>query len=294
MVDLCRHIKTDGHRCGTPAVHGTHFCYHHSQRKAAIKQARVALSLANPHMPIPFVFPEDRTAIQHNLYLVALALASKRISERTANTYTSIWRACRVNLGKTPLVETNHDTAVQRVILTPEGDEIALPREALEKDEALAHGPECPCRKCAEQYRNAPPELHHHDCNCGLCEHTDQPSSPIPDAPSASKVEEQEPSVLSVSAVVNPASAVIKPSGSSGSIATLQAVVAPIPGFPSSDPCSMGWETVARQNPELAFSPQQEKQPRPTEAPCKASARGGKHPEHSKGTSSGAKLVSLI
>ena len=51
MVDLCRHIKADGHRCGTPAVHGTFFCYHHSQRKTAIKKAKVRSSKPIPTTP---------------------------------------------------------------------------------------------------------------------------------------------------------------------------------------------------------------------------------------------------
>jgi len=215
MVDLCRHIKADGHRCGTPAVHGTLFCYHHSQRKTAIKKAKVALSLANPHMPIPFVFPEDRAAIQHNLYLVALALASKRISERTANTYTSIWRACRINLGKAPLVETDPDNTVRRVILTPEGDEITTPLQMLEKGETINHGPECPCGKCAGLYRNAPPERHHHDCRCGLCDE----SRPVPGA--------NHPGT--------------KPSEPADSIPALQAV-----GVPIDRSSSMGREAVAK------------------------------------------------
>jgi hypothetical protein len=60
---------------------------------------------------------------------------------------------------------------VHRVILTPDGDEIAPPAEILEENEAEPiHHRLCPCLLCAEKYRNQPPELHHHDCQCGLCE----------------------------------------------------------------------------------------------------------------------------
>ena len=61
--------------------------------------------------------------------------------------------------------------AVSRVILTPEGDEIAPPVEILEDNEAEPiHHKRCPCLLCAEKYRNQPPEEHHPACQCGLCE----------------------------------------------------------------------------------------------------------------------------
>jgi hypothetical protein len=225
MVELCRHIKNDGQRCGTPAVHGTPYCYHHGERRIALKKARVALSLANPHMPIPFVYPEDRAAIQHNLYLVAMALAAKKISERTANTYAGIWRGCRTNLGKTPLIDSNTDTAVRRVILTTEGDQIAPPRLMLEKGErTLEHNSECPCRSCAEKFRGAAPEQHHHDCQCGLCEPA-SPVAPIPDVSSGSEPESINNFAFSVAKSVSP---VVTPSNPTDSIPTLQAVASDV------------------------------------------------------------------
>jgi hypothetical protein len=64
---------------------------------------------------------------------------------------------------------------VHRVILTPDGDEIAPPFEILEDNEAEPiHHKGCPCLLCAEKYRNHPPELHHPNCQCGLCEEQDE------------------------------------------------------------------------------------------------------------------------
>jgi len=31
IVPICEHIKNDGIRCGTPALRGRHFCYHHDR-----------------------------------------------------------------------------------------------------------------------------------------------------------------------------------------------------------------------------------------------------------------------
>ncbi len=203
MIQLCRHIFNDNRRCKAPAVTNTEFCRHHQQVKTILDKIRPSAENYGVYKPLPFVFPEDRASIQTNLFLVLQAFNQRKIDTRTANSMTYNLQVSMTNLGKNPLLDSSAEDTVQRVILTPDGDEIAPPREALEKGETLAHGPTCPCRKCAEQYRNAPPELHHHDCQCGLCEHTDQPGCPILGAPSASRVGEQEPSVLSVSSVVN-------------------------------------------------------------------------------------------
>jgi hypothetical protein len=41
----------------------------------------------------------------------------------------------------------------------------------LEEGEAEPlHHKDCPCQRCAEQFRNAAPEQHHQNCQCGLCE----------------------------------------------------------------------------------------------------------------------------
>jgi hypothetical protein len=88
---------------------------------------------------------------------------------------TRTLRAAALNLGKKPLIEAAKEDIVQRIILTPEGDEIAPPREVLEPGEATPiHDKYCPCQRCAEKYHGAQPEQHHQDCQCGLCEDADQ------------------------------------------------------------------------------------------------------------------------
>ena len=54
IVPLCEHIKNNGIRCGTPALRGRHFCYHHDRvhrghRIAANHSCRVIPPLRNPH-----------------------------------------------------------------------------------------------------------------------------------------------------------------------------------------------------------------------------------------------------
>ncbi len=145
--------------------------------------------------PVELLFPEDTASIQINLYRIAVAQAENRIDTRTANSMTWNQQVCLINLARKPLLEsvpahvadtdaeteTTHpdpsnpptliSRPVHRVVVTPDGDEIAPPLEILEGNEAeLIHHKGCPCLRCAEKYRNHPPEEHHTSCACGLCE----------------------------------------------------------------------------------------------------------------------------
>ena len=152
-------------------------------------------------------FPEDPAAILTNIYRVTSLLVKGHIDRPTANSVTYGMQVCLSALNGKPLFEPasapaptrsrSHSTEadddddsetgtryydpanppqqvprpVHRVILTPDGDEIAPPVEILEDNEAEPiHHKGCPCRICAEKYRNHPPELHHPNCTCGLCE----------------------------------------------------------------------------------------------------------------------------
>jgi len=178
MIQLCRHILPSGVLCKQAAVRETLYCRHHQTVKAAVAQCKPAPSPYGIFEPLAFAFPEDRAALQINYFAVLQALNDKRIDNRTANTMNRLLRSCEVNLSHGPLAESKRENAVQRVILTTDGEEIAPPREVLEEDEEPpVHGETCPCVKCAEEYRDAAPEQHHADCKCGLCEAEDFASS---------------------------------------------------------------------------------------------------------------------
>src|SRR5271157_840398 len=162
--------------------------------------------------PIELEFPEDRASIQINLYRIADALARGRTDRPTATALLYAMQVCQTNLGKRPLIEappasrpsdsqdgSENSTGsgfsdvgsrpalrtVSRIILTPDGDEIAPPAEILEDNEAEPiHHRLCPCLLCAEKYRNQPPEEHHPDCQCGLCEPQEAETTTDPGAPS--------------------------------------------------------------------------------------------------------------
>jgi len=158
-------------------------------------------------------FPEDPAAILTNIYRVTTLLLQGHIDRPTANSVTYGMQVCLSALNGKPLfapaaatptrsrshstdtvTDTDPETGttysdpstpptpvsrpVHRVILTPDGDEIAPPLEILEDNEAEpVHHKGCPCLLCAEKYRNHPPEQHHPHCQCGLCEEQDEESA---------------------------------------------------------------------------------------------------------------------
>ncbi len=169
------------------------------------------------HIPVPveLEFPENPAAILTNIYRVTTLLLHGYVDRPTANSVTYGMQVCLSALNGKPLFEpatpapahsrshaedadsetTSTDPGcpgpsdvgsrpVHRVILTPDGDEIAPPVELLEDNEAEpVHHKGCPCLTCAEKYRSQPPEQHHPDCQCGLCEEdegTEPTLSPVP------------------------------------------------------------------------------------------------------------------
>ena len=75
----CRHIKSDGRKCGSPALRDKAYCYFHMQMHRAIHgQKDDSDAIVNlPPM-------DDRGAIQVALTQVLRALGSKRLDPRRA------------------------------------------------------------------------------------------------------------------------------------------------------------------------------------------------------------------
>ena len=84
-VPQCTHVKTNGEVCGSPAVSGTEFCYHHSAVKTALAKLPNGKGRMEDFAPIPFVFPEDRAAMQINFFLLLQAYNEQHIDQRTYN-----------------------------------------------------------------------------------------------------------------------------------------------------------------------------------------------------------------
>ncbi|MGH9587663.1 MAG: hypothetical protein ACRD3F_11970 [Acidobacteriaceae bacterium] len=107
---ICTHIKTEGIRCGSPAVSGTDFCHHHSAVKMALGKAPSRKGQRGGFEPIPFVFPEDRASMQINFFLLLQAFNEGRVDLRNYRAMLGMLKAMAANLGKTgSLVEQASD-----------------------------------------------------------------------------------------------------------------------------------------------------------------------------------------
>jgi hypothetical protein len=164
-ANLCRHISPTGHHCNTPTTANQKlYChFHHRQHRLTDRPKRPC------NFSLNLQFPEDRASIQLNFAIVQQAVVEGRLEPRQAHAIISANRAAAANLKAGPLTPSDLKNRVERVILTPDEREIAPARQVCSPGEVLTHGPECPCDYCAETYRGAPGELHHPDCNCGLC-----------------------------------------------------------------------------------------------------------------------------
>jgi hypothetical protein len=80
-VPQCRHVKTDGARCGCPAVRAHHFCHWHAQMRAHERRHSSAEARALPLQLPPL---EDAHSIQLALMEVGRALLEDRISDKKA------------------------------------------------------------------------------------------------------------------------------------------------------------------------------------------------------------------
>ena len=77
----CRHIFTDGHRCGSPCLRGEELCYyHHTTRKPTTGARRRRCRRSAFDLPLP----EDRSAIQSSIGQVLQRIASNDIDPRRA------------------------------------------------------------------------------------------------------------------------------------------------------------------------------------------------------------------
>jgi hypothetical protein len=76
---LCRHIFTEGHRCGSPALRGHDFCYYH---RAARQQGPLAGRIGIFTMPRI----DDRAAIQIALYDILSRVTAGDIDIKQAGT----------------------------------------------------------------------------------------------------------------------------------------------------------------------------------------------------------------
>ncbi len=104
----CRHIFTDGHRCGSPCLRQEDFCfYHHTSRgrRAAIPSGAPIETIdlsQGEHRASSFVLPipEDRSAIQHAIGQILNRLAANELDPRRAGLLLYGLQIASINLAQ--------------------------------------------------------------------------------------------------------------------------------------------------------------------------------------------------
>jgi hypothetical protein len=110
----CRHIFTDGRRCGSPTLRSPHahepFCYYHHTTRGAASITRGAASITrrDPSTPassdrraaFTLPLPEDRSSIQHSLGQVLQMIAANEIDPRRAGLLLYGLQIASLNLKK--------------------------------------------------------------------------------------------------------------------------------------------------------------------------------------------------
>ncbi len=95
----CRHIFTDGHRCGSICLRGEEFCYyHHTTRKPA--QNPRARRGRRSTFDLPVTDPNDRTGLQSTIVEVLRRIASNDIDPRRAGLLLYGLQIASLNLPK--------------------------------------------------------------------------------------------------------------------------------------------------------------------------------------------------
>jgi hypothetical protein len=113
----CRHIFTDGHRCGSPALRAEDLCYYHHTTRKPAKQRRTR------HSTFEIPLPEDRSAIQHTIGQVLQRIAANDIDPRRAGLLLYGLQIASLNLPKSQ--QSSHSTARGRYPnRTPDPDPI--------------------------------------------------------------------------------------------------------------------------------------------------------------------------
>jgi len=117
MYMICRHIKTNGLRCESPALKGQPFCYYHSKAHSVG---------AEPHLkygPLQLPTPEDAASIQLSVARISDAIINGRIDLKKA---TGLLYGLQIAAQSMHIKQRfDQQKTVQSAELTVQGEELA-------------------------------------------------------------------------------------------------------------------------------------------------------------------------
>jgi hypothetical protein len=125
----CRHIFTDGHRCGSPCLRREEFCYYHHTTRRPIENPNERRARSSTfHLPLP----EDRGAIQCAIGEVLQRIAANEIDPKRAGLLLYGLQIASLNLPKA--IETKREP-VEEIVSHPQYGTLAPQTEVVEGKE---------------------------------------------------------------------------------------------------------------------------------------------------------------
>ena len=140
MFKLCRHIKTNGQRCQSPALCESAYCYFHS-RIHAMANAKPSIW---DDIKLPFL--EDSASIQIAISQIASAFLNNRLDARRTGLLLYALQIASQNVGRASSLDDS--ATVHSMTVTGEGDELAPEEEVCEPSDCVS----CNRRDTCEDY----------------------------------------------------------------------------------------------------------------------------------------------
>jgi len=88
-VPICEHLKSNGVRCGSPAIRGTRYCFYHLGARHCLMYPSAMIFERSPNLPdlppmgeFPIPFLDDPAALQIAYMQALYAITSKRLDTR--------------------------------------------------------------------------------------------------------------------------------------------------------------------------------------------------------------------
>jgi len=134
MYQLCRHIKTNGQRCQSPALRGSAYCYFHARTHTMAK----AKSSVWDDIKLPML--EDSASIQVAISQITDAFLSSRLDARHTGLLLYSLQIASQNIDRSTSFEDPE--IVHSMTVTDEGDELAPEKEICEPGDCAS------CNRC--------------------------------------------------------------------------------------------------------------------------------------------------
>ncbi len=117
MYQICRHIKTNGKRCHSPALRGSAYCYYHVRTQAMAAPNYIKFD----DLKLPLL--KDSASIQVAISKITAAFLSSRIDARRTGLLHYAVQIASQNIDRTS--DRENSEIVHSMTVTDEGDEMA-------------------------------------------------------------------------------------------------------------------------------------------------------------------------